>query len=578
MRTHFRFPRFNRSLGACLLGALLLSGTQSKGGEGDRPNVLLILTDNQSYFELSCHGHEQLQTPRIDQLASESVDFVNFHAPPFCSPSRSVLLTGRYALRAGVHTTVQGVSILHKDEITLANYLGGVGYRSAIFGKWHLGLSYPYHPMERGFDEVFIHGGGGIGQLEDYYGNNHLNATWDHNGVFETSEGFSSDVLFDRATRFIEANRDKPFFCFISTPATHTPYQAEPKAMARIKARGVEASQADLELYSMIENIDENVGDLMDQLDAWNLRDNTIVILATDQGMNDRGAPTPRFEGKRASHQVAYDEKHAVFCMMRYPPLTKAGQNDALTGMVDVMPTILDLCDVPRPSSLDGRSLRPLLAGAKRWQDDRTLIVQCPRNRYREKWENAAVKTQRWRLVGGDLLYDIEADPGQKNNVAESHAEVVENLSASYLNFWNSLPPASDLLSRHILGDPRAPEVRLNGMDWYRGGSPWHQLHLTRARQNGVWAVDVARNGRYRFELRWYPREAPTAIGAIAASVRVGDRYAHGELLPDDVEAIFELDLEAGQFDMETVFKLPANVEDPRSWGAYYVHVEYLRD
>ncbi|MEN9021195.1 MAG: sulfatase-like hydrolase/transferase, partial [Verrucomicrobiales bacterium] len=138
--------------------------------------MLLILIDNHSFFELSCHGHARLKTPRIDELASESVDFVNFHAPPFCSPSRGALLTGRYALRLGIHNTIGGVSILHKDESTLANYLKGGGYTTAIFGKWHLGMSYPYHPMERGFDDVFVHGGGGIGQLEDFYGNRHMNA------------------------------------------------------------------------------------------------------------------------------------------------------------------------------------------------------------------------------------------------------------------------------------------------------------------------------------------------------------------------------------------------------------------
>ena len=204
--------------------AFLLSQIDSLATEESRPNVLLILVDNQSYFELSCHGHAQLQTPHIDKLASESVDFVNFHAPPFCSPSRAAMLTGRYALRAGIHNTIGGVSILQRDEVTLANYLKGVGYATAIFGKWHLGMTYPYHPMHRGFDEVFIHGGGGIGQLEDHYGNRHMDATWEHNGVFTKSKGYSSDVLFDRAKAFIASKREAPFFCFLSTPATHNMY------------------------------------------------------------------------------------------------------------------------------------------------------------------------------------------------------------------------------------------------------------------------------------------------------------------------------------------------------------------
>ncbi len=566
------------SLWICLKTlALLLVKSTVVATAAAPPNVLLILVDNQSYFELSCHGHDQLQTPHIDALASECVDFVNAHAPPFCSPSRAALLTGRYALRSGIHNAIGGVSILHRDEVTLANYLKGIGYATAIFGKWHLGMSYPYHPLQRGFDDVFVHGGGGIGQLEDFYGNRHLNATWDHNGVPTKSTGFSSDVLFARAKDFIEAEREGPFFCFLSTPATHTPYEAEPVAMSRIRERDVEAREADLKLYSMIENIDVNVGSLMDHLDALGLRENTLVIFATDQGMNDRGAATPRFEEKRSAHPVAWDEKHQVTCMMRYPPLTTGKACDALIGMVDIAPTILDLCGVPGPSSLDGRSLRPLLGGkTSQWHDERTLIVQCPRGRIRKPWENAAIKTQRWRLIGGNMLFDIAADPGQRTNVAETFPDIVANLSSTYETFWHSLPHPDTLLSRHLLGAPEAPQTRLNGMDWYRGGAPWHQLHLKRQRQNGVWAVTVAQSGKYRFELRWYPREAPTAIGAIGASVRVGSTFAHQTMTPEADHVMIELDLTEGDYDMETAFKLPPRAEETRSWGAYFVYVDFL--
>ncbi|MDA9764690.1 sulfatase-like hydrolase/transferase [Opitutales bacterium] len=555
---------------------VFLLASISSSAASDRPNILLILTDNQSYFELSSHRHEILQTPHIDHLASESVDFRNFHAPPFCSPSRAELLTGRYALRSGIHTTVGGVSILKSDEATLANYLGGAGYRTAIFGKWHLGYSHPYHPNERGFQEAFIHGGGGIGQMEDYYGNTHIDATWDHNGEMVPSKGYSSDVLFDRASDFIKASKDDPFFCFISTPATHTPYQAEPVAMARIKARGVEARDADLKLFSMIENIDDNVGRMMKRLDDWNLRDNTLVIFATDQGVTDRGAPNPRFDGKREIHNVGYDEKHAVFCMMRFPPLTKAHNSQALAGMVDVAPTILDLCELPQPTAMDGRSLRPLLTGAKEWSDDRKLIIQCPRNRYREYGKNAAVKTQRWRLVGGNELYDIKEDWGQLNNVAADHPDVVESLNNHYDQFWHTLPPANDLLSRHLLGAPEATETRLVCMDWYLGASPWHQFHLARSKENGVWAIDVDQDGRYQFELRWYPQEQPTPIGAEAASIRVGSVYDQKAMNVSDEKVVFELNLQEGQFDLETAFQLPPEAEQTGSFGAYFVYVKYL--
>ncbi len=421
-----------------------------------------------------------------------------------------------------------------------------------------------------------MHGGGGIGQMEDYFGNNHYDATWDHNGVMVSSKGYSSDVLFNQASKFIQSSGDDPFFCFISTPATHTPYQAESKAMARIKARGVEAKEADLKLFSMIENIDDNVGRLMAQIEKWGLRNNTLVIFATDQGVNDRGAPEPRFEGKREIHSVGYDEKHAVFFMVRYPPLTKAHNSQAIATMVDVAPTILDLCGLPQPTSMDGRSLRPILAGNKQWSDDRKLIIQCPRDRYRQYWLNASVKTQKWRLVGGNELYDIQNDWSQLNNVAEEHPEVVESLSTYYDQFWNTLPPANSLLSRHLLGDPETPDTRLVSMDWYLGGKPWHQLHLTRNKENGVWAVDVERDGRYRFELRWYPREAPTPVGAIGASVRIGPIYKQQSMSIDDDKSVFELNLQKGQYDLETAFQLPPNAGHKGSFGAYFLYISYL--
>lgn len=541
-----------------------------------RPNVLLILTDNQSFFELSTHGHAQLQTPHIDRFARESVNFQNFHAPPFCSPSRAEMLTGRYAVRSGVHDTVGGRSILHRDEATLADYLGGGGYRTGIFGKWHLGLSYPYHPSERGFDEVFIHGGGGIGQMEDYYGNDHYAASWDHNGTMVKRRGYSTDVLFDEATRFMESTEDEPFFCFISTPATHTPWQSEPRARRRIEARGVEAEENDLKLFSMIENIDENMGELIAWLNAKNLAENTVVIFATDQGIRDRGAPDPRFSEKRESNSVAYDPNHQVFFMMRYPPVTQAHRSEALAGFVDIAPTILDLSGLPPITSLDGRSLRPLLMGDETWTDDRKLIMQCPRRRYRTKWGNAVVKTQQWRLVGGDKLYDVSVDPSQLRDVSDQNPDVVAELSLDYERFWETLPPADETLSRHLLGAAQAPDVRLVCMDWYQGASPWHQLHLERNRQNGIWPVDVVRPGRYQFELRWYPREEPRAIGAQAASIRVGSNTQSQPLSPQAEKAVFEMNLLPGKFDLETSFLNADPTAEHQSWGAYFLYVSYL--
>lgn len=552
----------------CRLSTILLSLFAIPTLAAERPNVLLILTDNQAFEELSCHGHPHVKTPHIDAFARESVDFLNFHAPPFCSPSRALLLTGRYAMRSGIHNTIGGYSILHRNEVTIADRLSEAGYRTGIFGKWHLGYSYPYQPQDRGFHEVFVHGGGGIGQLEDHFGNSHLDATYLHNGTFEKSKGFSSDVLFHQASTFIAANKDRPFFCFVSTPATHKPWQAHPEALKRIKARGGNHSKNDLALYSMIENIDDNVGKILVLLERHQLAEKTLVIIATDQGMNAR----------EKGRGLATDGRHRVFCLMRYPPLTegKAQKNEALTGMVDMAPTLLDLCSIDVPDKMDGRSLRPILAGGNRWTDDRVLIVQCPRGRDRKKWSNAAVKTQRWRLHEGKALFDVVNDPERKQEVSARHPEVTKKLVAHYEEFWNSLPPVDTLRSSHLLGHPKAPTVRLNAMDWYKGGSPWHQLHMPKHAGRGVWRVQVEQEGKYQFELRHYPREAPRALQAVKATVSIDRTSESVPLKATDESGTVTMKLKPGSYDLEAILDPAADNQRKKPWGALFVYVTKL--
>jgi arylsulfatase A-like enzyme len=540
-----------------------------------RPNVVIMLIDNHSYFELSCHGHPVLQTPRIDRLAQQGVSFTDFNAPPFCSPSRAELLTGRYALRAGIYNTVGGVSILHRNERTLADFMKEEGYRTAVFGKWHLGNTYPYAPRFRGFDEVFIHGGGGVSQLQDYYGNTHMDATYEHNGQYVKARGFSTDVLFDQGIDFIGRNRENPFFCLIATPAVHFPVLSHPENRKRLEARGVD-DQRNLPIYSMIENVDDNVGRLLDFLKETGLKDNTLVVLASDQGVNDRGAITHR-AGEALNRGVQYDEKHQVYCMIQYPELTDSnpGSCARLTGMVDITPTVLDLCGIDPPANLDGQSLKALLAGSGHWDGDRKLIIQCPRKRERIKWDNVSVKCQAWRLVDGKELYHVKNDRGQKINVINKHPDLTGALRAAYESFWRSLPSAEALISPHILGAAPATPTRLDGMDWYLGDQPWTQQGLRNKTSQGAWRIEIANKGRYRFELRRYPREAPRPIEAMRAMLEIGNAKAEVAIAPDATQAIIEMELGKGQYDMKTSF-CPANDSTgKRDWGAYYVYVDY---
>ncbi|MDC0299481.1 sulfatase-like hydrolase/transferase [Verrucomicrobia bacterium] len=539
-----------------------------------KPNVVIVLIDNHGYHELSRNGHPVVQTPRIDRLSRTGVNFTDFNAPPFCSPSRGALLTGRYALRYGIHNTVGGVSILHRDEATLADMMKSAGYRTAVFGKWHLGMSHPYTPDCRGFDEYFIHGGGGVSQLEDYYGNNHMDATYIHQGQYVKSRGFSTDVLFDQGIDFMNRNRETPFFCLISTPAVHFPTLLHPEAGKRLKDRGI-TDEKQLPIWSMIENVDENVGRLLDYLEASGLKENTLFYLMSDQGVNDRGVTHRAGAGTRRG--VQYDEKHQVYCMVQYPKITdtQPGDRSELTGMVDVLPTVLDVCGIEPPSNLDGQSMRPLLAQTSGWNGERKLIIQCPRARERSKWGNLSVKYKKWRLVDGKELYDIKDDYGQTRNLIDQYPNLVKALTASYETFWNELPPQSELLSAHVLGAEEAPSVRLSGMDWYEGGHPWPQQALAKRTEQGKWRVDIARSGIYRFELRHHPREEPRPAEAVKASVTVGKHSRSTLLDVGATHAVLELKLEKGLYDLNTVFQHPDDHEGNKEWGAYYVYVDY---
>jgi len=529
-----------------------------------RLNFVFILSDNQSFYEMSCHGHAQIKTPRIDKLAKQSIEFIRFYAPPFCSPSRSVILTGQYAMRSGVFTTIAGRSIMHRSQVTLADILKRNGYRTGIFGKWHLGFSYPYRPKDRGFEEVFVHGGGGVGQMEDFYGNTLFDTTFIHNDKVSPSKGYCTDTLFDQAMAYVTKHRNKPFFCFVSTPVTHSPHHGPKDLVAKLKTAGV---TGDVELFAQVQNLDTNIGRMIDKLDELALAKNTVLIYASDQGMNDRGAP---HGGNRLG--LAYDPAHHVPFFVRMPG-AKPRVVDRLTGMVDFFPTVLDLAGIKPPNKIDGLSLKPLLTGnLNAWPQDRTLIIQCPRSRTATKWKNASVKTDRWRLTNGDKLYDINADPRQKKDVAKDHPKVVTQLRARYEAYWADLPDQSTTLSRHLLGAEQCPEVVLNGMDWYRGASPWNRGAF-RGSSNGAWAVTVTRDGRYTIDCYHYPREAGKPIEVSdqpgRARLKIGEIEKETEIEAGATHARFEIELKAGDYDLETWLPGPKK----KARGALFVYI-----
>ncbi len=584
------FPLIKLRLLAVSLGLL---SCISAAGAARRPNVILIITDDQGYGDLACHGNPMIRTPNLDRLHGESVRLTNYHVDPTCSPTRAALLTGRYSTRTGVWHTVMGRSLMHRDEVTLADVLNRAGYRTALFGKWHLGDNYPMRPQDRGFQETLWLGGGGIGQTPDHWGNDYYDDTYLRNGRPEKFTGYCTDVFFDEAMRFIEANRTQPFFAYIATNVPHSPFIVPDKYRRPYTERGVPAPMDSF--YGMIENMDENVGRLMERLHVLGLAENTILIWTTDNGTGAGLAGVNRFvaaaqpdggwngftAGMRGHKGTEYDGGHRVPFFLRWPAGGLAGGRDVtqLTAHLDLLPTLAGLCDVPLPQdrALDGRSLVPLLRGEDNAWTERTLFAHVQRKEIPPKWDRSAVMTDRWRLVNGGELYDMERDPGQATNIAEAHPAVVAQLRDRYEVWWTSLQPALGRHSYIVVGANEENPARITCMDWHNDdikNIPFLHRQIEEAREaNGYWMIEMARPGRYEFTLRQQPAEAPFPLQATHARLIVGEREASAEVPAGAAGVTLALDLPAGPARMQT-WLTDGNLGKSR--GAFYLEVRRL--
>jgi arylsulfatase A-like enzyme len=506
----------------------LFQNVTAFGGDATKPpNVVIILTDDQGYGDLSCHGNPILKTPNIDKVYARSTRLKDFHVDPTCSPTRSALLTGRYSSRTGVWHTVMGRSLLRRDEVTLAALFAARGYRTGIFGKWHLGDNYPYRPQDRGFHEVLTFGGGAIGNTPDFWGNNYFNDTLRHNGKLKKFKGYCTDVFFASALMFIERNKERPFLAYIPTNAPHTPYNVAEKYSKPYVDGGVPQPRA--QFYGMIANIDENVGRLVARLKELGLEGNTIVLFMTDNGtaMGYNAMTGDGFNAlMRGFKGSEYDGGHRVPCFICWPGKVPAGKDVApVTAQIDILPTLLDLCGLQRPDQVtfDGASLRPLLTGKGAWPA-RTLLVHSQRIDHPEKWRKCAVMTDRWRLVNGAELYDMPVDPGQKKDVAKEHPEVVATLRMNYENWWTDISRRFDEYCSIVIGSGEDNPTYLACHDWHGAVAPSGQDMVRKeVVANGFWAVEVARAGKYEITLRQQPAAAMFPIQAATARLTVGN-------------------------------------------------------
>ncbi|VTU00295.1 arylsulfatase a : Sulfatase OS=Chthoniobacter flavus Ellin428 GN=CfE428DRAFT_1942 PE=4 SV=1: Sulfatase [Gemmataceae bacterium] len=426
---------------------------------GKKPNVVFILTDDQGYGDLSAHGNPVLKTPNLDRLHAEGVRFTDFHVSPTCSPTRSALLTGRHEFKNGVTHTIHERERLTLKATTLPQVLKTAGYTTGIFGKWHLGDEPDRWPDKRGFDEVYIHGCGGIGQsypgsCGDVPGNSYFGPTVLHNGTFEKTTDYCTDVFFAGATKWIESvkGKGKPFYCTITTNAPHAPLNVRPEDEARYKDLVKQPNVA--KFFGMIANIDDNVGKLLGKLKEWGLEKDTLVIFMNDNGGT---AGVPVFNaGMRGSKVTPWLGGTRASSFWRWPGTLAPAECDRLAAHVDFFPTLAELAGAKLGADVtqqvEGRSLVPLLQNPKAEWADRTLFTHVGRwpkgaNPDDHKFAGCSVRTKPWHLVsagkakGAWELFDVAADPGEQTNVADKHPDVVKKLAAEYDAWWASLPP-----------------------------------------------------------------------------------------------------------------------------------------
>jgi len=557
-------------------GAMAMAMRQSASGqESKRPNVILVMTDDQGYGDLACHGNPIIQTPHLDRLHGQSTRLTNFHVDPLCSPTRAALMTGRYSMRTGVWATTIGRSLLDRRETTVADVFKAGGYRTGMFGKWHLGDNYPFRPQDRGFDEVLCHGGGGVGQAPDFWGNDYFDDTYFRNGVPEPCKGYCTDVFFDAALKFIEASRDKPFFVYLATNAPHGPYRVDPKYSGPYKKKGVKSPTA--EFYGMIANFDENMGRLMQRLDELKLADNTLLVFLTDNG-TAAGAFNAGMRGRKGS---SFEGGHRVPCFLRWPGKLRASRDiSRLAAHIDLLPTFIELCGLTPPEGVafDGISLATTLTAEGTWRD-RTLFVQTQQCFTPKKWRNSAVMTQDWRLVNGQALYRVTSDPGQKKSVAAKHPEVVARFRKAYEAWWAQMSERFGYVCPIVIGSDREDPVRLCSFDWLGfetpRGIPWSQGAVRNPKQfaNGPWAIEVERAGKYQVSLFRYPPDAKQAMGAKQARLKVADIDAAKPVDPSALAAAFDIELSAGRTQLQTWL---TDAATGKTRGACYVYVKRL--
>lgn len=524
------------SFAALVLLATLAGCTPSSEGVDTRPNVIIILTDDQGYGDMSAHGNPILQTPNLDKLHDESVRLTDFHVAPVCTPTRGELMTGLYALRNKAGMVPAGRNLMRRDIPTMPEIFRDSGYATGLFGKWHLGDTYPHRPLDRGFERAVWHKGWGFAS-EIEYDNDYYYTRFIDQEETRYSDRFCTDTWFDEAMAWMDDQSEagQPFFTYLALNTPHYPFNALARQYFPY------GSQVDDPLLAhflgLIANIDENVARLDKWLDERGLRDNTILIFMNDNGTAK--GETVFNAGMRGKKGSAYEGGHRAICFLRWPAgdLGEPRPVSYASHVTDILPTLADLLglDVPQDAGFDGATLAPVLRSSEGSGPDRKIVVQYGGRIRPAKYSDSSVIWNNWRLVGEDELYDIAADPGQETNVADSHPEVVEAMRAHYDEYWTSIAESIEQVEPLVVRADPATFTDLTSNSWIEVDcdNRTRTAETCGPPRGGVWQIETEQEGAYAVELsRWpFHLDRPLTIAGPAATIG-GVLITPGKALP----------------------------------------------
>jgi arylsulfatase A-like enzyme len=588
-------------IAALHLGVLVLAACSPAAShvvaDNTRPNVVLIMTDDQGYGDLSRHGNPILRTPNLDQLAEQSIRLTDFHVAPVCTPTRGQLLTGLDALRNGASSATGQRFLLKRGLTTMAEVFSANGYRTAMYGKWHLGGNFlDFRPHERGFDDAVWFLRGGVQSTPNYWNSDLMDDFYFRNGKYEQFKGYATDVWFELGTEFVKesSQSNRPFFLYLPLNAPHAPLLVPDHY--RAPYRHLDKNTATF--FGMIANVDERIGQFLSMLEDEKLRENTIVIFLTDNGTAyGQDVHNAGMRGRKGS---LYDGGHRVPFFISWPNGELRGPSDvdALAQAQDVLPTLIELCNLQAPSGLqfDGISLAPLLRGAFQPElESRMLVVQQADHK-----GPGTVMWKKWRLVENEL-YNVEEDRGQEVDLAVRHPDIVERMRVHYDRWWSGVEPHLPL-ERFRIGSNE--EVKLTAYDWWHGRRVPNWPHLRRGdTSNGRFELTVDIPGTYRVALRRWPRESGAGIRDSVPAYVPFDSYMSGDPLLDNFPSGKAYDVrrarirfgefeeaklvEGNEQEVTFTFHVPSGEADLQTWfatadgeefGAHYVYIQRVTE